>query len=149
MSNVPFNITNCLDVTLSLNDGKNHPYRKPKKETKYIHRNSEHPPSITKEILQSTEKRLSTLSSSKNIFQELAIYHEKYLKNSEYKTKLQYQQTKKNNWNKKKGKRDVIWFNPLYSKPIKINFGRTLIKLISEHFPPNLKFVKMFMPYIR
>ena len=94
-------------------------------------------------------KRLSTLSSSKNIFQELAIYHEKYLKNSEYKTKLQYQQTKKNNWNKKKGKRDVIWFNPLYSKPIKINFGRTLIKLISKHFPPNLKFVKMFMPYIR
>ena len=122
MSNVPFNITNCLDVTLSLNDGKNHPYRKPKKETKYIHRNSEHPPSITKEILQSTEKRLSTLSSSKNIFQELAIYHEKYLKNSEYKTKLQYQQTKKKQLKQKERKTRCYLVQPTVQQAHKNQF---------------------------
>ena len=59
-------------------------------------------PSIIKEIPQSIEKRLSTLSSSKNIFQESAIYYEKCLKNSGYKTKLQYQQPKESNQNKKK-----------------------------------------------
>ena len=43
---------------------------------------------IIKEILRSVEKRLSTLSSSKNIFQESAIYYEECLEASGYKTKL-------------------------------------------------------------
>ena len=47
----------------------------------------------------------TTLSSSKKIFQESAIFYEKYLKNSGYKTKLQYQQPKENNQNKNKRKR--------------------------------------------
>ena len=65
-------------------------------------------------------------------------------KNSGYKTKLQYQQPKENNQNKKKRKRTIIWFNLPYSKSIKTNIGRIFIKLISKHFPPNQKFVKIF-----
>ena len=83
-------ITNYLDVTLNLNDGSYRPYRKPNEETNYIHINSDHPPSIIKEIPRSIEKRLSILSSSKDIFQESVIYYEKCLKNNDYKTKLQY-----------------------------------------------------------
>ena len=90
-------ITNYLNITLNLNNGSCHPYRKPNEETNYIHINSDHPPSIIKEIPWPVEKRLSILSSSKDIFQESAIYYEKYLKNSGYKTKLQYQQPKENN----------------------------------------------------
>ena len=116
----------------------------PTKTTNYINVNSDHPPSIIKEIPRSIEKRLSILSSSKNIFQESAVYFEKCLKNSGYKTKLQYQQPKENNQNKKKRKRNIIWFNPPYSKSVKINIGRIFIKLISKHFPPNHKFVKIF-----
>ena len=86
----------------------------------------------------------TTLSSSKKFFQESAIFYEKYLKNSGYKTKLQYQQPKENNQNKKKRKRNIIWFNPPYSKSVKTNIGRIFIKLISKHFPPNHKFVKIF-----
>ena len=113
-------ITNYLDITLNLNDGSYRPYRKPNEETDYIHIISDHPPSIIKEIPRSIEKRLSILSSSKDIFQESAIYYEKCLKNSGYKTKLQYQQPKENNQNKKKRKRNIIWFNPPYSNsPLK------------------------------
>ena len=43
-------ITNYLDITLNLNDGSYRPYRKPNEETNYIHINSDHPPSIIKEI---------------------------------------------------------------------------------------------------
>ena len=74
-------ITNYLDITLNLNDGSYRPYRKPNEETDYIHIISDHPPSIIKEIPRSIEKRLSILSSSKDIFQESAIYYEKCLKN--------------------------------------------------------------------
>ena len=137
-------ITNNLDIPHNLNDGSYRPYRKPNEETNYIHVNSGHPPSIIKEIPRSIEKRLSTLSSSENIFQESAVYYEKCLKNSGHKTKLQYQQPKENNQNKKKRKRNIIWFNPPYSKSVKTNIGRIFIKLISKHFPPNHKFVKIF-----
>ena len=50
-------ITNYLDVTLNLNNGSYRPYRKPNKETNYIHINSDPPPPIIKEIPQSIEKK--------------------------------------------------------------------------------------------
>ena len=137
-------ITNYLDITLNLNDGSYCPYRKPNKGNNYCDINSDHPLSIIKKIPRSTEKRLSILSSSKDIFQESTIYYEKCLKNSEYKNKLQYQQPKEDNQNKKKRKRNIIWFNPPYSKSVKTNIGRIFIKLISKHFPPNHKFAKIF-----
>ena len=57
---------------------------------------------------------------------------------------LQYQQPKENNGKEKKRKRNIIWFNPPYSKAVKTSIGRIFIKLISKHFPPNHKFVKIF-----
>ena len=137
-------IYNYLDITLNWNDGSYRPYRKPNEETNYIHISSNHPPSIIKEIAWSVEKRLSILSSSKDIFQESAIFYEKCLKNSGYKTKLQYQHPKENNQNKKKRKPKIIWLNPPYSKSVKTNIGKIFIKLICKHFPPNHKFVKIF-----
>ena len=49
-------------------------------------------------------KKNSILSSSKDIFPESAIYYEKCLKNSGYKTKLQYQRQKENNQNEREKK---------------------------------------------
>ena len=56
------------------------------------------------------------------------------------KTKLQYQQSTI----KRKRKRNIIWFNPPYSKSVKINIGEIFITLISKHSPLNHKFVKIF-----
>ena len=61
-------VVNYLDVTFNLNDGSYRPYRKSNDETHYIHIQSDHPPSITKQLPRSIEKRLSQLSSSKYIF---------------------------------------------------------------------------------
>ena len=99
------------------------PLQKPNEETNCIHVNSDHPPSIVKEISRSIEKRLSILSSAKNIFQESAIYYEKYLKNSGYKSKLQYQQPKENNQNKRKEK--VTLFGSIHhtASPLKAISG--------------------------
>ena len=77
------------------------------------------------------------MSSSKDIFLESSIYYEKCLRSSGYKTKLQYQPKKENNQNKREKKRNIIWFNPPYSKSVKTNIGRIFIKLISKHFLPN------------
>ena len=52
-------ITNYLNITLNLNNSSYHPYRKPNEETNYIHINSDHPPSIIKDIPWSIEKILN------------------------------------------------------------------------------------------
>ena len=44
--------------------------KKLNEETNYIHVNSDHSPSILKQLPMSIEKRLSSLSSSKEIFEE-------------------------------------------------------------------------------
>ena len=74
--NCNMKIVNYLDVTLNLNDGSYRPYKKPNDETNYIHVNSDHPLSILKQLPVSIEKRLSSLSSSKEIFEETAPYYE-------------------------------------------------------------------------
>ena len=127
---------NYLGITLNLNNDSYHPYRKPSQETNYIYTNSNHPPSINKEIPRSIEEKLSILSSSKKIVQESVIYYKK--------TQLQHQQPKDSNQIKKKRKRNIIWFNPPHTKSVKTNIGRIFLKLISKHFSSNHKLVKIF-----
>ena len=63
-------IMNYLDVTLNLDDGTFRPYHKPNDEIVYIHSESNHPPSIIKQLPISIESRLCNISSSKEIFDE-------------------------------------------------------------------------------
>ena len=61
-------IVGDLDVTLNLLDGLHKPFHKPNSDINYIHRKSDHPPSIMKQLPLSVESRLSKLSSDKNVF---------------------------------------------------------------------------------
>ena len=134
-------IVNYLDAIFNLSDGTYKPCKKPNDETKYIQVDSDHPPSIIKQIPKSIETRLSSLSSSKEIFLEAAQYYEQNLASCGYKEKLTYveQSAKKTEGNKKR-KRNIIWFNPPYSKTVKTNIG----KQTNKHFPPEHKFHKIF-----
>ena len=69
-------VVDYLDVTLNLNDGSHKPYRKPNDETLYIHAKSNHPPNIIKQLPLSVEERLRELSSSRQIFEEAAVYYQ-------------------------------------------------------------------------
>ena len=112
-------IVNYLDVTLSLNDGSYRPYKKPNEETNYIHVNSDYPSSILKQLPKSIEKR-SSLSSSNEIFAETAPYYEQRPSNCGYKEKLNYRDpTPQNLITKRKRQRNILWFNPPYSKTVK------------------------------
>ena len=138
-------IVNYLDVMLNLNDGSCRPYKKPSDETNYIHVNSDHPPSILKQLPVSIEKRLSSLSSSKEIFEEAAPYYEQCLSNCGYKQKLNYRDpTSPNIITKRKRQRNILWFNPPYSKTVKTKIGKFFLQLIKKHFPKEHKFHKIF-----
>ncbi len=57
-----------LDITMDLSSGTHKPFMKPNNIPLYVHKESNHPPSIIKNIPESINKRLSTISSNeKNI----------------------------------------------------------------------------------
>ena len=72
-------IVDFLDVTLNLTDSTYKPYHKANDEICYIHKESNHPPSIKKQLSISIETRLSKLSSDKKVFNEsISIYQEAF-----------------------------------------------------------------------
>ena len=126
-------IVDYLDVTLNLNDSTCRPFHKPNEETTYIHVESDHRPHIIKKIPRSIEKRLSCLSSTKEIFENSKDCYEQRLRQCRYNEKLNY--TEENNKiNKKSRKRNILWFNPPYSKSVKTNTGKLFLRLINKHF---------------
>ena len=113
-------IVNYLDVTFDLNDGTYKPYIISNNQTKHIHVDSDHPPSIIKQIQKAIAARLYSLSSSKQIFLEAAQSYEQNLASCGYKEKLTYvEESTKNQKETKKRKKNVIWFNPSYSRSVK------------------------------
>ena len=83
-------IPNYIAVTLNLNHGSYPPCKRSKEEINYIQANSDHLPSILKQLSTSIEKRLSSLSLSKQTFEEIAPWCEQYLSNCRYKEKMNY-----------------------------------------------------------
>ena len=92
-------------------------------------------------------RRLYSLSSSKEIFLETAQSSEKNLASCGYKEKVTYaEQSVKNQQETKKKtqKKNVMWFNPPYSKIVKTNIGYCFFRLINSLFPPEHKLHKIF-----
>ena len=110
-----------------------------------MHRESNHPPNITKQLPLSIEARLRSLSSSKEIFDESAPPYQEALNRSGYNHILKYDDVpavKKHQRGNRQ--RNIIWFNPPYSKSVKTNVGKYFLKLLEKHFPKRHKMNKIF-----
>ena len=76
----------------------------------------------------SIEKQLSSLSSSKEIFEETTPCYGEYLSNCRYREKLSYRDTTSPNLiTKRKRQRNILWFNPPYSKTVKTKIGKIFL----------------------
>ncbi len=69
-------------------------------------------------------------------FHESAPIYQNALRHSNFDHKLDYmkqapQKTRRNR------QRNIIWFNPPFSKNVKTNIARNSLCLIDKHFPPN------------
>ena len=84
-------IVDYLDVTFNLTDSSYSLFNKTNDEINYIHKQSNHTPSIMKQLPLSVERGLSKLSSNEKIFNDsILIYYEALIK-AGYKHKLTYQ----------------------------------------------------------
>ena len=133
-------VVNFLDVTLNLRSGQFMPYRKPNDTPLYISTQSNHPQCVIKQVPLSVNKRLSSISSSKEIFDSAKVTYSKSLKESGHRHKLEYQPPTEQDENlqrKRKRKRKVTWYNPPYSAGLKTNLGNQFLKLVDKNFPKN------------
>ena len=111
-------------LTLHLH-GKHRPYRKPNDDPLYIHNHCNHlVPNILRQPPISIKKRISTISSDKQTFQDAAPTYQTALGHSTFTLKVEYmpnvtQQSRRNR------QRNIICFNPRFSKNIKTNKHRT------------------------
>ena len=138
--NVNKTVVDFLDVTLDLRNQSYQPYTKPNSEIKYVHRLSNHPPSILKNIPQSVNDRLCRLSSSKEKFEAATPPYQEALQRSGYDFKLEYKEEARNVGNQRKRNRTrprkVTYINPPFSLTVDTNVGKEIINIVKS-FPKN------------
>ena len=125
-----------LDVEFDLEMETFKPFLKPGDTPTYVHAQSNHPPSILRNIPEAINRRLSNLSSDEQMFQSVAPVYQEALERSGYKFKLEFKpQPISEATKKRKRKRDILWWNPPYSTSVKTKVGMIFFKLLDLHFP--------------
>ena len=124
------------------------PLNKPNNIPLYVNKKSNHPPRIISNIPQSINRRLSEISYDKESFHKVAPFYQKALDSSSgYKHLLTFSSnipTQTSNSMSKNRKRDIIWYNPPFSKNVSTNIGRAFLKLLDAEFPKEHVLHKIF-----
>ena len=127
-----------LDITFDLEADSFKPYIKEGNTPLYVHKLSNHPPSVIKNIPESVNRRLSSISSNEQMFNTAVPLYQDAIKKSGYDFKLKFNppSTEKPLKKKKKcRKRNTLWFNPPYNSAVKTNVGHEFLSLIDKCFP--------------
>ena len=132
-----------LDVNFDLTSETYKPYKKPNNKLLYVNKDSNHPATVLKHIPNSVNKRLNSISSNEQVFQEAKTEYENALKDAGYSTELKYNQNKDKTKKKRNRKRNIVWYNPPFSKSVKTDLGRKFLYLLKKHFPENHKLHKI------
>ena len=132
-------IVNFLDVTFDLHNEKFYPFRKPNDTPLYIHRDSNHPSHVTKQLPININKRLSEISCDAQSFNNFKGDYEKALADSSLRSKLTYEPPPQAELTpaRRQRKRKVIWFTPPYCASLTTQFGKEFLNLIDKNFPKN------------
>ena len=134
-----------LDVILDLSDESFKPYIKANRRVQYVSVESNHPPSIIKNIPEGINKRLENISSCGVKFEENILPFQEGLNRAGYEHKLIYRDHQNSQRSKKRNRqRNIIWFNPPFSSNIKTRIGEEFFKILNKHFPKGSKFHKLF-----
>ena len=101
---------------------------------------------IKKNIPKSINKRLSEISIDETSFNQSAPLYQKAVDDSGYHHHLTFTPsfTQSLNSTRTNRCRNIIWYNPPFSKNVATNVGRTFLKILDEEFPENHVFHKIF-----
>ena len=134
--------TDFLDVTFDLPSGSFWPYRKPNNTPLYINSQSNHPPTIIKQLPNAISSRLSSISCNSEVFEKAKPLYCEALRQSGHKDDIQYNRQPERQ--KKQRKRKVTWFNPPFNLNVTTNIAKEFLKLVDKHFPKHHRYYKLF-----
>ena len=101
-------------------------------------------------IPDAISRRLSSVSSSKEMFDSEVGHYQQALLDAGYKDDLEYKEEMQPegdinlNGKKRHRPRTVIWYNPPYSSNVKTNIGKRFLTILRKHFPPSSELYKLF-----
>ena len=101
----------------------------------HVHKKSKHPLSILKNNPDSINKRLSEISSDRQCFENAKTLYQEALNKSGYNYNPSYNEPRneiQHSW--KNQPRNILWYNPPFSKNVKTNVGKCFLSLIDQHF---------------
>ena len=133
--------TDFLDVTFNIVTKVYKPYRKPGNSPLYININSNHPDTIIKSMPEMINKRLSDTSCNETVFNDAKGEYETALSASGFTPKMEFNQQEINRRNRP---RNIIWFNPPFSRNVKTNIGKVFLKIVKKHFNKRHKYYSIF-----
>ena len=131
-----------LDVTFNLATSKFWPYRKPNNDPLYIHQDSNHPPTIMKQLPTMISRRISATSCDESEFNKVKPDYDAALKQSGFKECIQF--SRDQGQKQRQRQRKIIWFNPPYNASVLTNIGKSFLALLIKHFPRNHRYHKIF-----
>ena len=120
-------IVDFLDITLDMENETYRPYTKPNHNPVYVHKQSNHPPSMLKNIPISVNDRLCRLSSSREMFETAAPIYQKALDESGYQHILEFKDMSSSITSAPSSRRNrsrrITYFNPPFSLNVQSNIG--------------------------
>ena len=137
-------VVDFLDLTLDLNTGTYKTFNKPNNTPLYVHKQSNHPPNVTKNIPLAVNQRLSGNSSNQKVFDETITPFQQALKNSGYDHQLKFEDQNSKSKKKRCRKRKQIYFNPPYSAGVKSRVGGQILSLVDSCFTSTNPLRKIF-----
>ena len=127
-------IVDLLDITFDLNNSTYRPCKKPSELLSYINISSNHTPQIVNKLpKQSMNVYPEIPPMNKSLIHQ--NQHEKALRDSGYTDfELKFYKSSTNQ-TKRNQQRNIIWFNPPFSKAVSTNVGKRFLQLLHHHFP--------------
>ena len=125
---------NFLDINLDLSTGIYRPYIKPNDKPVYVHKLSNHPPGILKNIPHSVNRRLSSISANEEVFRSAIPPYQEALNRSGYKFDLKFEKPNQTSKSKKGRKRNPTYFNPPFSLHVQTNIGKQFFEILDRCF---------------
>ena len=130
-------VVSFLNVTLNLSNASFRDFSKENHVPLYVHKESNHPPAVTRCIVKGVGQRLSANSSSQEMFDATKGMYQEQLKRAGYTEELKFEPREEEVRRRKKRKRQICWFNPPFCKSVITNVGREFLKILDKCFPPD------------
>ena len=109
-----------------------------------IDKYSNHPRHIIKTLPNTTSKRFSELSSTKNDFEDVSLIYIEAMKQAKHECQIKCARENQQISKQNDRKRNITWYYPPFNNQVSTNIGNVCLWLLRKYFPKENKCNKLF-----